>query len=192
MSGLDNEISLKSTIDVRIFWVFLDPPPPGKPDVLYGWPLIYINDILDNIESEGFLFADDTKIFKTFLRKEDAEVLKSDLGSLEAWSNEYSTLIQRNVIHLGKLGNTHSTKRFRIYDSEHMFEEKDLVVTIDMLPPGYWCTTNLNRTLAGQYKYFLLLSSLFFPAINYVIEPMNFQQIVIIRNTYHVKYYRNL
>ena len=22
--------------------VFLDPAPPGKPNVLYGWPLIYI------------------------------------------------------------------------------------------------------------------------------------------------------
>lgn len=99
--------------------------------------IIYINDILDNIESEGFLFADDTKIFKTILSKEDAEVLQSDLGSLEAWSNEW--LLRFNpkkchVLSLGKLENTRYTMRYRIYDSEleHVFEEKDLGVTIDM------------------------------------------------------------
>ena len=62
--------------------------------------IVYINDILDNIESEGFLFADDTKIFKTILSKEDAESLQSDLDSLEAKlgpKNGYCALTQRNV-----------------------------------------------------------------------------------------------
>ena len=29
--------------------------------------VLYINDIFDNIRSEGFLFADDTKIFKEII-----------------------------------------------------------------------------------------------------------------------------
>ena len=99
--------------------------------------IIYINDILDNIDSEGFLFADDTKIFKTILSKADAESLQSDIDSLEAWSKEW--LLRFNpkkchVLSLGKLENTHYTMRYKIYDSEleHVFEEKDLGVTIDM------------------------------------------------------------
>ena len=36
LSGLNNRIPLKITIDVRFFKT---PPPPGKPDVLNGWPL---------------------------------------------------------------------------------------------------------------------------------------------------------
>ena len=66
-----------------------------------------------------------------------AEVLQSDLGSLEAWSNEW--LLRFNprkchVLSLGKLENTRYTMRYRIYDSEleHVFEEKDLGVIIDM------------------------------------------------------------
>ena len=30
---------MKLPIVFVIIWVFLDPPSPGKPDVLYGWPL---------------------------------------------------------------------------------------------------------------------------------------------------------
>ena len=44
--GLSNRISLKITLGVRTFWVFLK-PPPGKPDVLYGWSLRVL----------GFLFS---------------------------------------------------------------------------------------------------------------------------------------
>ena len=39
MSGLNNRIPTKITIDVRFPET---PPPPGKPDVLDGWPLIYL------------------------------------------------------------------------------------------------------------------------------------------------------
>ena len=45
--------------------------------------VIYINDILDNIKSEGLLFADDTKIFHSILTREDALTLQSDIITLE-------------------------------------------------------------------------------------------------------------
>ena len=99
--------------------------------------IIYINDILDNINSEGFLFADDTKIFKTILGKDDAIALQSDIDSLEAWSDKW--LLRFNpkkchVLSLGKIEDTRYTMRYKIYDSEldHVFEEKDLGVTVDM------------------------------------------------------------
>ena len=38
--------------------------------------IIYINDLLDEINSEGVLFADDTKIFNCILYKEDAHKLQ--------------------------------------------------------------------------------------------------------------------
>ena len=99
--------------------------------------IIYINDILDNIDSEGFLFADDTKIFRSITSKEDAMALQSDIDSLEAWSRTW--LLRFNpkkchVLSLGKLENTCYTMRYKIYESEleHVFEEKDLGVTVDM------------------------------------------------------------
>ena len=38
VSGFNNRMPLKKTIGVRDFWVFLT---SGKPDVVYGWPLIF-------------------------------------------------------------------------------------------------------------------------------------------------------
>ena len=49
--------------------------------------VIYINDLLDNITSEGLMFADDTKLFRLITSREDALALQSDLQTLEQWSD---------------------------------------------------------------------------------------------------------
>ena len=41
--------------------------------------ILYINDFLDEINSEGVLFADETKIFNCILNKEYAHKLQSDI-----------------------------------------------------------------------------------------------------------------
>ena len=43
--------------------------------------VIYINDILENLSSEGLLFADDTKIFRKITSREDALNLQFDIKS---------------------------------------------------------------------------------------------------------------
>ena len=45
--------------------------------------VIYINDILDTIKSEGVLFANGTEIFHSILTREDALTLHSDITTLE-------------------------------------------------------------------------------------------------------------
>ena len=47
--------------------------------------MIYINDLLDGIHSEGLLYADDTNIFKCIPSKDDAQSLQADIDTLEAW-----------------------------------------------------------------------------------------------------------
>ena len=47
--------------------------------------IVYINDILDNVHSEGLLFVDDTKIFRAITKKDDAEALPLDIESLYQW-----------------------------------------------------------------------------------------------------------
>ena len=98
--------------------------------------IVYINDILDNISSDGFLFADDTKILRSVTSRDDALALQSDLTILEEWSSKW--LLNFNpkkchVLSLGKFENTMYTMRYEIYgaEMEHVFEEKDLGVTID-------------------------------------------------------------
>ena len=50
--------------------------------------VIYIN-ILDNIASDGFMFADDTKIFKMIASRNDAIIPQSDMHKLEDWSRTW-------------------------------------------------------------------------------------------------------
>ena len=98
--------------------------------------VIYINDILDNIKSNGFLFAYDTKIFRKITSREDALTLQSDVKSLEEWSEIWRlqfNLEKCHVITLGNFDNIMYTHRYKICEQEieHVFEEKDLGVTLD-------------------------------------------------------------
>ena len=98
--------------------------------------VLYINDILDNVESEGLLFANDTKIYRAITSQEDAQSLQSDLNTLEEWSDEWLLRFHPDKCHvltLGKFENIMHTERHKICNKEleHMFEEKDLGVIID-------------------------------------------------------------
>ena len=73
---------------------------------------IYINDLLEGINSNGFMFADDAKIFHQVLCKEDADNLQKDLNTLENWSSKW--LLNFNcdkchVLTVGKLENIKHT-----------------------------------------------------------------------------------
>ena len=51
--------------------------------------IIYIIDLLDEINSKGVLYADDTKIFNCILNNENAYNLQSDIDKLENWSRAW-------------------------------------------------------------------------------------------------------
>jgi hypothetical protein len=42
--------------------------------------VIYINDLPDTVESDSYLFADDTKIFRIIKGEDDKEILQDDLA----------------------------------------------------------------------------------------------------------------
>lgn len=98
--------------------------------------VIYINDILENINADGLLFADDTKIFKTIMSREDALSLQTDIDLLEQWSRTWLLTFNPDKCHiltLGKFENIRYSHRYSIYgnEMEHVFSEKDLGVVID-------------------------------------------------------------
>ena len=97
--------------------------------------IIYINDLLDEINSEGVLFADDTKIFNCILNKEDAHRLQSDIDKLENWSRTWLMNFHPDKCHvltLGRFTDIKYTHRYKVYDKEieHVFAE-DLGIYID-------------------------------------------------------------
>ena len=48
--------------------------------------VIYINDLPNEIKSDIYMFADDTKLFRTIKTNDDQCILQDDLGELTAWS----------------------------------------------------------------------------------------------------------
>ena len=119
---------------VRLNGAQLAPAPvvSGIPQCTVLGPVlfvIYINDILDSVKSEGFLFGDDTKIFHKVTSQEDALKLQSDIEALEDWSNKCLLHFHPDKCHvltLGKFENIMYTKRYKICDKEieHVFNEK--------------------------------------------------------------------
>ena len=98
--------------------------------------VVYINDLLDNISSAGLMFADDTKIFRLIWSREDALELQSEIAKLENCSNTWQLRFNPDKCHvlsLGKFENIKYTHRYVVYNNEieHVFDEKDLGVTID-------------------------------------------------------------
>ena len=98
--------------------------------------VVYINDILENVTSDGFLFADDTKIFRAITSKNDALHLQSDIDTLTRWSEKWGMEFNREKCHvltLGKFEDTKYTHRYELggEEIEHVFTEKDLGITID-------------------------------------------------------------
>ena len=98
--------------------------------------VVHINDLLYNISSAGLMFADDTKIFRLISSREDALELQSDIAKLEDWSNTWQLRFNPDKCHvlsLGKFENIKYTHRYVVYNNEieHVFDEKDLGVTID-------------------------------------------------------------
>ena len=98
--------------------------------------VIYINDLLDVISSDGFMFADDTKIFRKITSLADALMLQDDLQKLEEWSNIWLLKFNADKCHvltLGKFQDIKHAHRYSLcqYELEHVPSEKDLGITID-------------------------------------------------------------
>ena len=92
--------------------------------------------MLDDISSNGLLFADDMKIFQQISSKPDALVLQEDIQKLETWTKHWLLRFNINKCHvltLGKFEHIRYTHRYRISDTEleHVFDEKDLGIIVD-------------------------------------------------------------
>ena len=48
--------------------------------------LIYINDLPDNIISDVYMYADDTKLYREIKTIEDQRILQKDLDTFTKWS----------------------------------------------------------------------------------------------------------
>ena len=91
--------------------------------------VLYINDLPEAVQSDIYLFADDTKILRQITSRDEACKLKEDVDSLELWSHKW--LLSFNpykchVLSLGRFENIKHMHRYNIYEEEldHVFEKK--------------------------------------------------------------------
>ena len=66
--------------------------------------VIYINDLVEDLECEASLFADDAKIYRAIRTADDAEALRRDMKRLEEWSNKWLLTFNANkckTMHIG-------------------------------------------------------------------------------------------
>ena len=53
--------------------------------------VIFINDLPDQVKSDMFLFADDTKLFRRISTKQNEVILQEDINEMLKWETEHTT-----------------------------------------------------------------------------------------------------
>jgi hypothetical protein len=96
--------------------------------------VIYINDLPDNLKSECYMFADDTKVFKDINDIEDNKILQNDIQELENWSDKWLLRFHPDkckVLSAGK----QKTQQFKYTlcntELQYSNKEKDIGVVVD-------------------------------------------------------------
>ena len=67
--------------------------------------VLYINDLPENIVSNVYMFANDTKVFKTINSQDDQQRLQNDLDYLKSWPSKWFLRFHQdkcNLMHIGK------------------------------------------------------------------------------------------
>ncbi len=96
--------------------------------------VLYINDMPDDIISQVYLFADDTKVFSPISKNTPPDILQEDLNRLTQWSEKWLLLFHPEKCKVLRIGNrTDPPYDYTINTTklEHVRDEKDLGVIID-------------------------------------------------------------
>lgn len=136
---------IRSFLSDRVQKVIVEGEESGWRDVVSGIPqgsvlgpmlfICFINDLPEEVVSEVFVFADDTKLFARV--PERTKELQQDLDSLQKWSNKWQLRFNTSkckVMHLGKQEDPHTYYMERDQKPaalETTSVEKDLGVNVD-------------------------------------------------------------
>ena len=91
--------------------------------------VIYINNLPDKLESDCYMFADDTKIFRQIASTSDNEILQSDVKKLEDWSDTWLLRFHPDkckVVTAGKSEQQNCDYILRNTTLQHVEKEKDI------------------------------------------------------------------
>ena len=126
--------------------------------------VIYINDLPDNIQSDIFLFADDTKFFRKVEDSDDAAIIQQDLNTLYQWSNDWLLKFHPDKCVVIRLSVTSENWYYKYTlgndELEYVDLVKDLGVFVDTeLKFRHHISTKVNKansimgTIRRSFKY---------------------------------------
>ena len=94
--------------------------------------LVYINDLLDGLNSEGKLFADDAKIYRRIKDIADNEQLQEDLNTLQEWNMKWLLKFNRQKCKVMNFGTKNPKFVYSMGDIQltSTDQERDLGVLI--------------------------------------------------------------
>ena len=100
--------------------------------------LLYVNYLLDGLQSDGKLFADDAKIYRQIKGIEDRQQLQDDLDKLQDWSSMWLLKFNESKCKVVNFGTNNPKYGYRLGGVElaHSEQEKDLgvIITSDLKP----------------------------------------------------------
>ena len=98
--------------------------------------VLYINDLPDLLQSQPYLFADDTKIFRIIKNHHDTQILQDDLDKLHEWSSTWLLRFHPQKCKCMRIGNSSDEPNNQQYKLDtHTLEntecEKDIGLLVD-------------------------------------------------------------
>ena len=97
--------------------------------------VIYINDLPENIDSDLYLFADDTKFFRQINSYQDCWTVQKDLNLLELWSRKCLLKFHPDKCVVLRLKSNQETAKYTYRLNNHEVKSvssvKDLGITVD-------------------------------------------------------------
>ena len=95
--------------------------------------VIFINDLAETVNSDPYLFADDTKIFKMIKSSDDSTRLQEGLTKLEEWSDTWLLRFHPDKCKHMQIGKKNDDNNYSLHRKslEKVIEEKDIGVVIE-------------------------------------------------------------
>jgi hypothetical protein len=95
--------------------------------------VIFINDLPETVNSDAYLFADDTKIFKMIKSSDDSTILQENLTKLEQWNDTWLLRFHPDKCKHMQIGKNNDDNSYSLHRKllEKVIEEKDIGIVID-------------------------------------------------------------
>ena len=108
-----------------------DGQPPGELREGHN-NVIYINDIIDNLNSQAYLFANDMKLYRRIYHDTNYTVVQSNLNKVDEWTRLWLLKVNPDKCKCMTLSiNKKANNRKYLNELQKISEEKDIGVVID-------------------------------------------------------------